>query len=244
MNTVLFDLDGTLLPMNMDDFMDTYFKALESRFETLGFDPEKIKKCLWTGTKAMVANEGYITNEECFWNVFEKYFSNDGKKLERRKRIKIEREMTKFYKSDFQVARFNTRPDSLANECVDLLKSKGYQIVVATNPLYPQVATYERLSWAGFEPDEFLHVTTYENSCFSKPNLNYYRHLLKTLDKDAEDCLMVGNDVDEDMCALEIGMDVFLLNECLINSKKKDISQYKKGNWKVFREYIDTLPNI
>lgn len=70
--------------------------------------------------------------------------------------------MTKFYKSDFQVARFNTRPDSLANECVDLLKSKGYQIVVATNPLYPQVATYERLSWAGFEPDEFLHVTTYE----------------------------------------------------------------------------------
>ena len=224
MNTVLFDLDGTLLPMNMDDFMDTYFKALESRFETLGFDPEKIK--------------------ECFWNVFEKYFSDDGKKLERRKRIKIEREMTKFYKSDFQVARFNTRPDSLANECVDLLKSKGYQIVVATNPLYPQVATYERLSWAGFEPDEFLHVTTYENSCFSKPNLNYYRHLLKTLDKDAEDCLMVGNDVDEDMCALEIGMDVFLLNECLINSKKKDISQYKKGNWKVFREYIDTLPNI
>ena len=152
--------------------------------------------------------------------------------------------MTKFYKSDFQVARFNTRPDSLVNECVALLKSKGYQIVVATNPLYPQVATYERLSWAGFEPDEFLHVTTYENSCFSKPNLNYYRHLLKTLDKDAEDCLMVGNDVDEDMCALEIGMDVFLLNECLINSKKKDISQYKKGNWKVFREYIDTLPNI
>lgn len=87
-------------------------------------------------------------------------------------------------------------------------------------------------------------LLSYENSCFSKPNLNYYRHLLKTLDKDAEDCLMVGNDVDEDMCALEIGMDVFLLNECLINSKKKDISQYKKGNWKVFREYIDTLPNI
>lgn len=55
---------------------------------------------------------------------------------------------------------------------------------------------------------------------------------------------MVGNDVDEDMCAFKIGMDVFLLNECLINSKKKDISQYKKGNWKVFREYIDTLPNI
>lgn len=163
-----------------------------------------------------------------FWNVLKNIFRTTGKKLERRKRIKIEREMTKFYKSDFQVARFNTRPDSLANECVDLLKSKGYQIVVATNPLYPQVATYERLSWAGFEPDEFLHVTTCENSCFSKPNLNYYRHLLKTLDKDAEDCLMVGNDVDEDMCALEIGMDVFLLNECLINSKKKIFLNIKR----------------
>lgn len=244
MNTVLFDLDGTLLPMDMDAFMDTYFRALESRFQSLGYDPEQITKGVWAGTKAMVENDGYITNEECFWNVFEKYVAEDGKKLDRRKRIKIEREITKFYKTDFQVARFNTKPDSIVKECVDLLKTKGYQVVVATNPLFPQVATYERLSWAGFEPEEFTLITTYENTCFCKPNLNYYRHLLKTLDKDSEDCLMVGNDVQEDMCALKLGMDVFLLDQCLINSKDEDISEYKKGVWKVFYEYVKSLPTV
>lgn len=244
MNTVLFDLDGTLLPMNMDEFMETYMTALKSRFSSLGYDADRLIKSLWAGVAAMVENEGYMTNEECFWKVLDKQMADDGKKLEKRARAKLEREMTKFYSGDFQVARFNTQPDSMVKECVDLIKSKGYQVVVATNPLYPQIATHERLRWAGFEPEEFVLVTTYENTCFCKPNLNYYRHLLKTLDKDGEDCLMVGNDVHEDMCAMKLGMDVFLLDQCLINQYDEDTTDFKRGNWNAFFEYAKMLPTI
>lgn len=244
MNTVLFDLDGTLLPMDMDEFTETYMRALASRFESLGYDKDKVINGVWAGVKAMIANEGYITNEECFWKTFEKFMAEDGKKLERRARAKLEKELVKFYQGDFQVARFNTQPDSIVKECVDMIKEKGYQVVAATNPIFPQVATTERLRWAGFEPEDFTLVTTYENACFCKPNLNYYRHLLKTIDKDPEDCLMVGNDVHEDMCASKLGMDVFLLDQCIINKYNEDTGNYKKGNWKVFYEYAKGLPNL
>ena len=70
------------------------------------------------------------------------------------------------------------------------------------------------------EISEFFDITIYYSNSNIYPDTEYFRRF-------HEDCLMVGNDVDEDMCSLEIGMDVFLLNECLINSKKKDISQYK-----------------
>ena len=152
--------------------------------------------------------------------------------------------MTRFYQEDFGVTRYITHPLDTVSECINILKEKGYQMVVATNPLFPEIATYERISWAGLYSSDFSLITTYENSCFSKPNLKYYKHLLKTLDKDPEDCLMVGNDVKEDMCAKEIGIDVFLLEGYVINDIEVDISKLKRGNWNVFKEYVSNLPRI
>ena len=42
---------------------------------------------------------------------------------------------------------------------------------------------------------------------------------------------MVGNDVTEDMAAKSAGMEVFLLTDCLINREKKDIAQYRHGDF-------------
>ena len=126
----------------------------------------------------------------------------------------------------------------------EILKEKGYTLVVATNPIFPEVAILERLSWTGLCEDDFSLITTYENSCFAKPNIEYYKHILKVLDKDAEDCLMVGNDVTEDMCASQIGMDVFLLEGNVINENNINVSEIKKGNWNVFKQYISNLPTL
>ena len=87
-------------------------------------------------------------------------------------------------------------------------------------------------------------MTSYENSCFTKPNPEYYKYLLKVLDKDPEDCLMVGNDVKEDMCAKKLGIDVFLMDGYVINDIETDISDFKRGNWNVFKEYVSNLPSI
>lgn len=244
MNTVLFDLDGTLLPMDLKEFTDTYICLLSSRLESVGYDAKKVIAGIWIGQKAMVENDGMITNEECFWKAFENFMTDGNGKMETKVKRKLEKEINKFYKEDFGVARYVTRPLDTVGECVEILKEKGYQLVVATNPIFPEVATLERISWAGLNPEDFLLITTYENSCYTKPNLEYYKYLLKILDKDPEDCLMVGNDVREDMCAKKLGIDVFLMEGNVINDIDVDISELKRGNWNVFREYVSNLPVI
>jgi HAD superfamily hydrolase (TIGR01549 family) len=244
MNTVLFDLDGTLLPMDMKEFTDTYILLLKNRLISAGYDADKIIAGIWVGQKAMVANEGMITNEECFWKAFETFLTKGEGKLDRKFKRKLEKEIIKFYKEDFAVARYITHPSDVIADSIDILKQKGYQLVVATNPIFPEVATMERLLWTGVNPEKFSLITTYENSCYSKPNLNYYKFLLKTLDKDPEDCLMVGNDVHEDMCARQLGIDVFLIDEYMINEFEEDTFDLKKGNWNVFKEYVSNLPNL
>lgn len=83
--------------------------------------------------------------------------------------------------------------------------------------------------------------TTYENSRYCKPNLNYYRDILRQLGAPAEECLMVGNDVAEDMVAQQLGMQVFLLTDCLLNTHGADISQYPNGSFDDLRRFLDAL---
>lgn len=244
MNTVLFDLDGTLLPMDLKEFTDTYIFLLSSRLKSSGYDAKKVIAALWVGEKAMVTNNGMITNEECFWKAFGNFMTGGKGKMEPKDKRKLEREITRFYKEDFGVARFVTSPLDTVSESIQILKEKGYQLVVATNPIFPEVAVLERLHWAGLNEDDFSLITTYENSCYAKPNLEYYKFLLKILDKDPEDCLMVGNDVREDMCARKLGFDVFLIEGNVIEDINTDISEFKRGNWHVFKEYVSNLPNL
>ena len=236
MNTILFDLDGTLLPMDTEGFLDTYTKSLESRINSAGFDSKKVISAVWTGMDAMLHNEGVLTNEDMFLKTFEECLGGETKK--------IVKELYKFYHKDFLVSKLNTSPTSLANECVNILKEKGYELVIATNPVFPAIATNQRIAWAGLNIDDFALVTTYENTCYTKPNLNYYKKILQTLGRQPEDCLMVGNDVDEDMCVVKLGIDVFLIKECLINRGRSDISDYKQGDWNTFKEFVQSLPSL
>ena len=112
-----------------------------------------------------------------------------------------------------------------------MLKDKGYRVVLATNPLFPSIATESRIRWAGLEPSEFDLYTTYENTSYCKPNLDYYRDILKRINCRPEECLMVGNDVGEDMVVEALGMQAFLLTDCLINTQKKDITAYPHGSF-------------
>ena len=125
-----------------------------------------------------------------------------------------------------------------------LLKEKGYRVVLATKPMFPEIAVNERLSWLGFSVKDFDYVSSYENSCYTKPNRKYYEHILKIMDKDPGDCLMVGNDVKEDMYAAELGIDVFLIEGYTLNPDNDDTSMYKSGNWKLFKEYVNDLPKL
>ena len=229
--TVLFDLDGTLLPMDQDVFVGAYFKLLAKKLAGHGYDPEALLGNIWAGVKAMVTNKGEYNNEEAFWRTFDEIYGEGV-----RKDIPLFEE---YYKNEFQqvqkVCGFNLQ----AAELVHYVKEKGLRRVLATNPLFPVVATASRIRWAGLEKEDFELVTTYENSRHCKPNPEYYRDIIEEIGVKPEECLMVGNDVTEDMVAESLGMKVFLLTDCLINKEDKDINCYPHGDFTELKTYID-----
>ena len=128
-----------------------------------------------------------------------------------------------------------------ASEVIRLCKAKGLSTVLATNPIFPSVATVARTRWAGLSVDDFELYTTYENSCHCKPNPDYYRDILNKLGLKPSECLMVGNDAHEDMVAENLDMKVFLLTDCLINKHDADISKYPNGDFDALIDYIGKL---
>ena len=50
---------------------------------------------------------------------------------------------------------------------------------------------------------------------------------------------MVGNDVQEDMVARELGMEVFLLTPCMINKQGTDISQFPHGDFPELLRFLE-----
>jgi len=128
---------------------------------------------------------------------------------------------------------------ALIAEFIRKVKEKGLSVVLATNPIFPAVATKKRICWAGLKPEDFEFYTTYENSFCSKPNPKYYTDIAKRLNLSPEECLMVGNDVREDMVAQSVGMKVFLLTDCIINKDNTDISVYPSGDFNAFIKWLD-----
>ena len=222
-NTILFDLDGTLLPMDQEKFVNGYFKMLAAKLAPYGYEPQQLINAILAGIEAMIKNDGSQLNEDAFWKRFVDIY---GDKVLADKPV-----FEDFYKNEFQDARSFCGFNPKAAETVRLLKDKGYRVVLATNPLFPSIATESRIRWAGLEPSEFDLYTTYENTSYCKPNLDYYRDILKRIDCRPEECLMVGNDVGEDMVVEALGMQAFLLTDCLINTQKKDITAYPHGSF-------------
>lgn len=125
--------------------------------------------------------------------------------------------------------------------CIGPVVDRGLRVALATNPLFPAIATQARIRWTGLQPEEFEFFTTYENIGWCKPNPDYYREVLRRAGLQGEDCLMVGNDVGEDMVAAELGMKVFLLTDCLINKSGEDISVYPNGSFEELKTYVSRL---
>jgi FMN phosphatase YigB (HAD superfamily) len=230
---ILFDLDGTLLPMDQDVFVKAYFSGLVTKLAPHGYEPKTLIETIWGGTAAMVKNDGSKTNEQAFWDFFATVFGQTAKADEPR--------FDEFYRTDFQQVQTVCGFDERAAQTITALKEMGYMLALATNPIFPAIATESRMRWAGLNKDDFVLYTTYENSRRCKPNPDYYRDILAQLGAKPEECLMVGNDVSEDMIAGELGMKVFLLTDCLINKHSKDISGYPQGSFDALMDYIRTL---
>ena len=234
LKAILFDLDGTLLPMDQAVFMKDYFGRLYRRLAPLGYTPEVFHAAMMAGIAAMVKNDGSRTGEEAYWEAYTSVSKTD---LDKELPI-----LEEFYGTEFDDVSAACGYTPKAAELVHSLKARGLRVILATNPLFPRVATQKRIRWAGLQPEDFEFYTTFEDIGFCKPNPAYYKEVLRRAGLDAADCLMVGNDVAEDMMAGgAAGLRGFLLTDCLINTPGADIEQYPHGSFEELNTYIDSL---
>jgi len=232
-STVLFDLDGTLLPMDMEVFIKHYFGLLAKKLAPYGYESKALINAIWEGTGAMVRNNGTKTNEKAFWDRFCQLMGEHTRK--------DEPIFDDYYRNEFQAVQTVCGFAPEAAGIVRNLKERGFTVALATNPIFPAVATHSRIRWAGLRPEDFALITTYENAGYCKPNPDYYLDICKQLRVSPGNCMMVGNDVTEDMVAGSLGMQTFLLTDCLINRAGTDIDQYPHGSFRELQTILATL---
>lgn len=230
---ILFDLDGTLLPMDQEAFTRAYFKELATAIAPLGIEPKKLVDIVWAGTYAMVKNNGLQTNEEVFWKVFADQSGAD---------INFFKPACDhFYTNEFHRAKVFTGENPLAAEAVRLARLNGRKVILASNPLFPLVGHASRLGWIGLKPEDFDMVTSYETDRYCKPNPAYYTDICTRTGISPADCLMIGNDETEDMLAASsIGMNAFLVTDCLIHAKNGEWNG-PRGTFSELIEYLRVL---
>lgn len=232
---ILFDMDGTLLPMDTDKFIGAYFSELTKVMLPFGFTKEELKKKLFVGVEAMVKNDGRQTNMEAFWKVLVK----DHEDMD----MKAAVETTEaFYTTDFhKVKALATKENPLAVKAVELAHQKAEQVILSTNPLFPAVAQASRLSWIGLKPEDFDLVTAYEDNSYCKPNPKYFVAICERMGLKPEECLMIGNDELEDMyTASSLGMDCYLVTDWMIPREGYTWTG-NKGTFEELLAFLNTL---
>ncbi len=231
--TVMFDLDGTLLPFVQDEFVKLYFGGLCKKLAPYGYDPDSVVKYVWKGTKAMAENDGSRPNSEAFWELFRAAFPDkpDAREF-----------CNDFYTKEFDAVKACMKYVPNHKPMIERLKSAGLDTVLATNPLFPECAVATRLNWVGLSESDFSYITNYDNSTFCKPNPKYFTELLEKLGRKPEVCFMVGNSVPEDIIPTNgLGIKNFLLSEFAENPNGEDISQFRSGTIEQAVEYILSL---
>lgn len=230
---ILFDMDGTLLPMDMDEFTKGYFHFLAKKLSGFGIESDKLIAAVWEGVSAMVINDGSVTNDKAFWTRFEK-ITGVSEEI-------IGDACLEFYSNEFHEAKIFTQDNPLAREAVRIAHEKAPIVALATNPLFPMCGQVTRMSWIGLTPEDFDIVTSYESDSYCKPNPKYFLSVCDRLGVTPDECLMVGNDEYEDMyTASSVGMDCYLITDTSIKSEKHPWD----GNSGSFKEFIEMLSEL
>lgn len=202
LRAVLLDLDDTLLDNNMERFLPPYFEALGQQMARF-VSTNELVRILLASTRTMVKNQDpAVTNKQAFDADF---FPRLG-----RPESEVRPFIQSFYEEDFPALKGYTVPRPEARPLVQSLFDQGYQVVIATNPMFPRRAIEHRLDWAGVLDFRFNLITTYENSHFCKPNPRYYQEILNKLGRRPQEAIMIGDDFGNDIePAMRLGLHTY-----------------------------------
>lgn len=228
---ILFDLDGTLLPMDTDAFLNAYGMAMTKHFHA--FQEKDLFNKIMISVNHVIESNEHKVNEEKFFECFKKYVSHDIHKYKTH--------FDSFYIAAFDETKKVVSQSKAMIEAVKVLKDKGYALIVATNPVFPLVANHKRIAWAGFDVQMFEYISSLEQNHYCKPNINFYKEVLKANNLKTSEVLMVGNDYEEDVVSSTIGIDNYIITNHMINRNILNIEPKYKGTYDAFLEFAKGL---
>lgn len=196
---VLFDLDDTLLRLNLTAFIARYVsgatRLLASAART---SPAALGIPYVRAFLAMDAQdrEDSLTNERLFNQTF---LASTGIPLD----DPVIADLMTYYEEQvvpgFSGGIVAARPVPGAREAIEAVHDAGLLCALATNPTFSLSCDRARMGWAGVGEDNFALVSTYSNSTRCKPSTRYYQEFANQLGVRLEECLMVGNDAVRDI---------------------------------------------
>lgn len=221
--TLLLDLDDTLLDTNMDVFVPAYFQALAKHLKDY-VKPDVMLQALMSGTQRMLDSDDPLhTLQEIFDADF---YPKLGIPKEQ-----LIGAIDYFYDNVFPTLGIVTGRRPGAKELVDQALARGFRVAIATDPVFPRKATYHRIRWAGFEPERFDLISSYETFHFTKSHPAYYAEVLGRLGWPDGPVLMVGNDEERDLVsAQKLGLPTYHIiesSEATVNAadQRGDLAQ-------------------
>jgi FMN phosphatase YigB (HAD superfamily) len=224
---LFFDLDGTLYGLAEDAFLNEYPKLVLPHFMDV-YKPEEFLEYFWKATQLLMTHDDKSTK------VIESFFTSFNRSSQM-PREEIKGRFDGFYATDFKKLKLLSHVYPETNQLVETAKNKDIKLILATNPIFPEVATRERCKWANINYDDFDYVSHAENSTSCKPNPNYYLELLKIAGVEPTKSLMVGNDFLYDMSASSVGIMTWMID------KSQDNREHK-GKFKV--DFEGSLNNL
>lgn len=225
--TVLFDLDGTLLSVDMYKFIPAYLNRLAESIDPTIDRQQFVDTMIDRTMELLRSDDGSQTNEEFFLSVAQQdfqltpeQFSSGIRRFCRDRLGELQPLVTSF---------------PLARQLIQCCQTLGFEVVIATNPVFPRPVVDARLEWAGIGDFDYRLVTSFENSCYCKPNPNYFRDILDEIGAVAGNCLMVGNDTEHDLSATTLGITTFLVDTWLIDRGSSFVADYRGSHLDLYR---------
>lgn len=228
---VLFDLDGTLLRVQMAEFIPRYIDGLAACCSDL-VKPKKFQQAMLETIRMLIQSngDGQMTNEQ-------RVFSSLHERLAVPERL-LRECFEQYRQGGLSNLRSLVKPIPLARAIVKECRSTGVPLVLATNPVFPKFMIDARLEWGELDRQIFSHLTCFENSCFCKPHPGYFSEIAEQLQFAPEQCLMVGNDTQHDLAAAAVGMQTFLVDTWIVQREGADWPCSHRGDHADLQNYL------
>lgn len=209
MKSFLFDLDGTLLAVSDNDFAHAYFHELVPALRGL-LPIDGLGQTIMRATLLMQNDLAPTKNNmDKFRDILAGFYPTADREA-------VWSRLMEFYASTFDNIHSIMGPNLPLLRAIRYLRSHGNRILLTTNPIFPQIATYKRLTWAGFTPESFEYVSTMENCSACKPHIEYWQNVIREKKVDPAQAIAIGNDCVEDVSARFAGIETYLVTDYVI----------------------------